>query len=264
MGKLDGKVAFVTGAAHGIGRATARRFGEEGAAVVIADIDRELGPETAATFVNEGIAAEFVRTDVADEESLKRSIDTTAERHGRIDILVNNAYWSAFGKVTELSKKDWDRSIATSLTAVFLGSKYTIPYMQRQGEGWIVNIGSIFGLVGGRNRAAYCSTKGAVVNLTRNMALDYIGDNIRVNCVCPGGVQTRPYIEDDEDSPFWRSKKYPEALNREQRLLMHPIGRQGAPEEIAEAIAWLVDPANKFTVGAALVVDGGLTVQSLI
>ncbi len=264
MGKLDGKVAFVTGAAHGIGRATARRLGQEGATVVIADIDRELGPETAAALVGEGLVAEFVGTDVACEESLKSSIDSTAERHGRIDILVNNAYWSAFGKVTELSKEDWDRSIATSLTAVFLGSKYAIPYMQRQGGGWIVNIGSIFGLVGGRNRAAYCSTKGAVVNLTRNMALDYIGDNIRVNCVCPGGVQTRPYANDDEDSPFWRTKKYPEALNREQRLLMHPIGRQGVPEEIAEAIAWLADPANKFTVGAALVVYGGLTVQSLI
>ena len=264
MRKLEGKVAIVTGAAHGIGRATARRLGQEGATVIVADIDSELGPETAATLVEESLAAEFVDTDVANEESLRRSIDSTAERHGRIDILVNNAYWSAFGKVTELSKEDWDRSVATSLTAVFLGSKYAIPYMQRQGGGSIVNIGSIFGLVGGRNRAAYCSTKGAVVNLTRNMALDFIGDNIRVNCVCPGGVQTRPYAADDEDSPFWRGKKFPEALNREQRSLMHPIGRHGVPEEIADAIMWLVDPANKFTVGAALVVDGGLTVQSLI
>ena len=133
MGKLDGKVAFVTGAAHGIGRATARRFGQEGATVVIADIDRELGPETAATLVEEGLAAKYVETDVAIDESLKHSIDFTAERHGRIDILINNATWSSFGKVTELSKEDWDRSIATGLTSVFLGSKYAIPYMQRQG-----------------------------------------------------------------------------------------------------------------------------------
>ena len=264
MGKLDGKVAVVTGAAHGIGRATARRFGQEGATVVIADIDTELGPETASVLVGEGLAAAFVETDVADEAGLRRSIDSVADRHGRIDILVNNAYWSAFGKVTELSKEDWDRSIATSLTAVFLGSKYSIPYMQRQGAGWIVNIGSIFGLVGGRNRPAYCSTKGAVVNLTRNMALDFIGDNIRVNCVCPGGIQTRPFDKGDEESPFWGTKKFPEALNREQRSLMHPIGRHGVPEEIAEAVTWLVDPDNRFTVGAAIVVDGGLTVQSLI
>ena len=263
MGKLDGKVAFVTGAAHGIGRATARRFGQEGATVVIADIDRELGPETAATLVYEGLAAEYVETDVAIDESLKHSIDFTAERHGRIDILINNATWSSFGKVTELTKEDWDRSIATGLTSVFLGSKYAIPYMQRQGAGWIVNTSSIFGLVGGRNRAAYCSTKGAIVNLTRNMALDFIGDNIRVNCVCPGGVTTWPEV-DHSDAPYWKERKFPETLNWEQRVKMHPIRRQGLPEEIAEAMMWLVDPDNKFTVGAALVVDGGLTVQSLI
>ena len=263
MGKLDGKVAFVTGAAHGIGRATARRFGQEGATVVIADIDRELGPETATTLVYEGLAAEYVETDVADDASLKHSIDSTAERHGRIDILINNATWSSFGKVTELTKEDWDRSIATGLTSVFLGSKYAIPYMQRQGAGWIVNTSSIFGLVGGRNRAAYCSTKGAIVNLTRNMALDFIGDNIRVNCVCPGGVSSHPEI-DHTDAPYWKTRKFPETLSWEQRVKMHPVGRQGLPEEIAEAMMWLVDPANKFTVGAAIVVDGGLTVQSLI
>ena len=263
MAKLDGKVAFVTGAAHGIGRATARRFGEEGATVVVADVDLERGPETAAAFVREGFAAEFIETDVASDENLKRSIDYTVERYGRIDILINNATWSSFGKVTELSKEDWDRSIATGLTSVFLGSKYAIPYMQRQGGGSIVNTSSIFGLVGGRNRAAYCSTKGAIVNLTRNMALDFIGDNIRVNCVCPGGVTTWPEV-DHSDATYWKARKFPETLNWEQRVKMHPIGRQGEPEEIAEAMLWLVDPANKFTVGSAIVVDGGLTVQSLI
>ncbi len=263
MGKLDGNVAFVTGAAHGIGRATARRFGEEGAIVVIADVDTGRGHETAAAFVGEGLAAEFVETDVADDANLKRSIDYTAERYGRIDILINNATWSSFGKVTELSKEDWDRSIATGLTSVFLGSKYAIPYMQRQGGGSIVNTSSIFGLVGGRNRAAYCTTKGAIVNLTRNMALDFIGDNIRVNCICPGGVSTWPEI-DHSDAPYWKTRRFPETLSWEQRVAMHPIGRQGEPEEIAEAMMWLVDPANKFTVGAAIVVDGGLTVQSLI
>jgi NAD(P)-dependent dehydrogenase (short-subunit alcohol dehydrogenase family) len=265
MGKLDGRVAMVTGAAHGIGRATAHKLGEEGAVIVIADKDRERGPDTESAFSNEGIQTTFVETDVSVGDSLRHAIDLTVEQHGRIDILVNNAYWSAFGSVTDLSEEDWDLSLATSLTSVYLGCKYAIPYMQKQDAGWIVNIASIFGLVAGRRRPAYCSIKAAVINLTRNMALDYIGDNIRINCVCPGAVTVREPIENDPAQKLWYSqRKYPEAETPDERHRQHPIGRQGKPEEIAEAIMWLVDPANRFTVGSALVVDGGLTAQALI
>jgi meso-butanediol dehydrogenase/(S,S)-butanediol dehydrogenase/diacetyl reductase len=264
MGILDGKVAIVTGAAHGIGRATARRLAQEGASVVIADINSDLGPVTSAELNKEGLNTVFVETDVSVSESIRHAIASTLETYGRIDILVNNAYWSQMGSVTELSEEDWDRSVAICLTGPFLGCKYAIPHMQKQGAGWIVNIGSIFGLVGGRQRAAYNSTKAAVVNLTRNMALDYISDNIRINCVCPGGVTVRQPVDDSDWTKEMPGRAYPEAMTVNDRYRMHPIGRQGKPEEIAEAVLWLVNPANTFTVGSALVVDGGLIAQSLI
>ena len=137
MGKLEGKVAIVTGSAHGIGRATAQRFAVEGASVIIADIDTKLGNETESAFRAAGLIADYQETDVSNSESIRNLVDSTVSRLGRIDILVNNAYWSALGRVTDLSEEDWNRTFATGPTAVFLGCKYTIPHMQRQGEGWI-------------------------------------------------------------------------------------------------------------------------------
>jgi NAD(P)-dependent dehydrogenase (short-subunit alcohol dehydrogenase family) len=265
MGKLEGKAALITGAGHGIGRATARRLAQEGARVVIAEINDDYGRKTEQAFRSEGLQASFVHTDVARSEDIQRAIQSAVDTYGKLDILVNNAQRSVFGRVTDVSEADWEVSVTTSLTSVFRACKYAIPHMQRQGGGAIVSVASIYGLVGGRRRACYNATKGAIVNLTRNMALDYASDNIRVNCVCPGAVDTwQGGQEGVIPSDFWRERKFPEPMTPEQRAQMHPIGREGRPEEIAEAIFWLVDPANSFTTGSAIVVDGGLIAQALL
>ncbi|MBI4220274.1 MAG: glucose 1-dehydrogenase [Chloroflexi bacterium] len=265
MGKLDGKAALITGAGHGIGRATARRLGQEGARVVIAEINDDYGRNTEQEFQKEGLDARFVHTDVARSEDIQNAVSFTVRTFGGLNLLVNNAQRSVFGKVTDLSEEDWDTSVTTSLTSVFRACKYAIPHMQRLGGGVIVSVASIYGLVGGRRRAAYNATKGAIVNLTRNMALDYAPDNIRVNCVCPGAVDTwRGGQERVIPSDFWKQRKFPEPMTSDERARMHPIGREGRPEEIAEAILWLCDPANSFTTGSAIVVDGGLIAQALL
>lgn len=265
MGKLDGKAAMVTGAGHGIGRATARRLAQEGARVVIAEINDANGRETEQAFQAEGLQSKFVHTDVAKSDDIQHAIRAVVDTYGRLDILVNNAQRSVFGRVTDVSEDDWELSVTTSLTSVFRACKYAIPHMQRQGGGAIVSVSSIYGLVGGRRRACYNATKGAIVNLTRNMALDYAADNIRVNCVCPGAVDTwHGGQERAVPTDFWKQRKFPEPMTPEQRAKMHPIGREGRPEEIAEAILWLVDPANSFTIGSAVVVDGGLIAQALL
>ena len=266
MGKLDGLVALISGAGHGIGRATAERLASEGAAIVIAEINRDFGEKAAEELVAAGHSAQFVETDVAKRDDLQRAVASAVDSFGKLDILVNNAQWTPSGRITDVSDEDWERGLETSVTSVFRACKYAIPHMQRQGGGAIVNVSSIYGLVAGRRRAAYNTTKAAIVNLTRNIALDYAADGIRVNCVCPGGVATWDPREPD---PFtrasrWTERRYPEPLNLDQRALQHPVGRHGRPEEVAEAILFLVDPANAFTTGSALVVDGGLTSQALL
>lgn len=265
MGKLDGKSAIVTGAGHGIGLATARRLAQEGARVTIAELNPAYGEESVRAMRSEGLEGSFVRTDVAQLADIKASIEHAVQQYGRLDILVNNAQRSVFGRVTDLSEEDWEVSVTTSLTSVFRACKYTIPHMQRQGGGAIVSVSSIYGLVGGRRRACYNATKAAIVNLTRNMALDYAADGIRVNCVCPGAVDTWQGGQDRVvPTDFWKQRKFPEPMSHDERARMHPIGREGRPEEIAEAILWLVDPKNSFTTGSAIVVDGGLIAQALL
>ncbi|MBM3141071.1 MAG: SDR family oxidoreductase [Chloroflexi bacterium] len=257
------EVAVVTGAGHGIGRATARRLAADGYAVVVAEANEERGRAVERELTDAGHAALFVRTDVADPEQVHATIDETVKRLRRIDVLVNNVGRGRPARVHELTIEDWRAVIETTLSSVFYGAKYAIPHMLDRGPGGrIVNIASVQGLVAHRGAAAYNAAKGGVVNLTRAIALDYARDGIRCNCICPGHVRVRSREETAERMAL-RAIQYPEVRTVEELEAMHPMGRVGTPEEIAACVAFLVSPAASFVTGAALVADGGLTVQVL-
>ena len=188
--RLKDRVAIITGAASGIGRATALLFAKEGAKIVAADVDDEGSNETVQHIQAAGNEAIFVRTDVTSAEAVQGMVKATIDTYGKLDILFNSAGIAMRLPVTDLLEADWDRCIAVNLKGIYLCAKYSIPEIIKNGGGSIINMGSIYGLVGGETRAAYVASKGAVVNLTRGMALDYVDDNIRVNCICPGFVET--------------------------------------------------------------------------
>lgn len=248
MNQLQGKVAIITGGASGIGRATALLFAQEGASVVIADLNEVDGVRAAGDIQSQGGRAVFIRCDVTQAEDCRRAVQTALEQFGKLDILFNNAGIIRRADVVETSQEDWDRVLAVNLTSVFLMSKYAVPAMG--GGGAIINTASGWGLKGGPKAVAYCASKGAVVNLTRAMAIDHGPQNIRVNCVCPG----------DTDTPMLQSEA--EQLGRPQADFMveaaaRPLGRLARPVEIAQAVLYLAGDAASFVTGAALVVDGG-------
>jgi len=246
--RLAGKVAVITGAASGLGRASAQLFAEHGASVVIADRDASGGEETVAQIRDTGGQAEFIETDVAIADDADAMVTKAVTCFGKLDVLFNNAGIAIRKLVADLSEDEWDRCIDTNLKGVFLGSKSAIPEMIRGGGGSIINTASIYGVVGGRTRAAYSASKGGIVNLTRSMALDYASQNIRVNCICPGFVET-PLL-----------KKILGTEEEFQALVdMHPMGRLGRPIETAYAAVYLASDEAAFTTGIALPVDGGYT-----
>jgi NAD(P)-dependent dehydrogenase (short-subunit alcohol dehydrogenase family) len=246
--RLAGKVAVITGAASGLGRASAQLFAEHGASVVIADRDASGGEETVAQIRDTGGQAEFIETDVAIADDADAMVTKAVTCFGKLDVLFNNAGIAIRKPVADLSEDEWDRCIDTNLKGVFLGSKSAIPEMIRGGGGSIINTASIYGVVGGRTRAAYSASKGGIVNLTRSMALDYASQNIRVNCICPGFVET-PLL-----------KKILGTEEEFQALVdMHPMGRLGRPIETAYAAVYLASDEAAFTTGIALPVDGGYT-----
>ena len=250
MGKLVGRRALITGAASGIGRATALLFAEEGAAVSVVDTNEAEGATVARTIVDKGGRAIFVRCDVTCAADCQRAVGQTMSKLGGIDILFNNAGIIRRATVSDTTEEEWDRMMAVNVKSVFLLSKCAVPLMIRAGSGVIINTSSGWGLVGGRKAAAYCASKGAVVNLTRAMALDHGGQNIRVNCICPGDTDT-PMLHNEarqlgqSDAVFLA-----EAAHR-------PLGRVGKPEDIAQAALYLASDAASFVTGAVLVVDGG-------
>lgn len=249
--RLKNKVAIITGAGSGIGRATALLFAKEGAKIVVADYNAEGGNKTVSMIKKNKGNAIFVKTDVSKEADVKNMVDAAINKFKKIDILFNNAGIELSKTVTETSAEEWDRMIGIDLKGVFLGCKYAIPRMK---NGSIINTSSAAGIVGFPNLAAYCAAKGGVVMLTKEMALDYAKKGIRVNAICPGAIMT-PMIE-----RFFEKAPNPEAAKK-QMASMHPLGRFGTADEIAYAALFLASDESSFITGHALLVDGGLTAQ---
>ncbi len=249
QGRLAGKGALITGAAGGIGQAIAWLFAQEGAHLTLVDLDRR-GRELAAGIEQAGGAARFVKADVSQPAGCELAVKAALANDRRVDILCNNAGIIRRASVVELSEKDWDEVMATNVKSIFLLSKLLVPYMVQWGGGAIVNTGSAWGLVGGARAAVYCASKGAVVLLTKAMAIDHGPQNIRVNCVCPGDTDTAMLVKEAE-----QLGRPPSDLRREAAT--RPLGRLGRPREIARAVLYLASDASSFVTGTSLVIDGG-------
>ncbi len=256
VGRLKDKVAVITGGASGIGRATAKLFASEGAAVVIADLNSENGPPVAKEIAAIGARAIFEATDVTSASDCRRLIETTREEFGRLDILFNNAGIIRRATVLDLDEKDWDRVMEVNVKSIFLLSKFAIPLMRESGGGAIINMASGWGLNGGPKAAVYCASKGAVVLLTKAMAVDHGAQNIRVNCICPGDTDTGMLAEEARQLGEESARFVMAAAQR-------PLRRVGRPAEIAQAALYLASDASSFVTGTALVVDGGALAGSM-
>jgi len=251
MRRLEGKRAIVTGGGAGIGRAIAQRLADEGARVLVADLDADAAGTVAAEL---GGDARGHRVDVTSEDDVAALVAAAVEAWGGLDVMVNNAGIGVAGPVTETSGEDWARIMAVNLTGTFHGMKAAIPAMRESGGGSVVNIASVAAVVGVKDRAAYSASKGGIYALTRAAALDHIEEGVRINCVCPGTVDT-PWIgritagyEDPADA-------------RAQMQARQPHGRFVAPEEIAAMVAYLAADEAGSVIGAAMIVDGGLTAR---
>ena len=248
--KLDGKVALITGGNSGIGSATAALFAKEGAFVVVTGRNQERGEQVAQAINDDGGTAMFIRSDVRFAEDCRMAVERTLERFGRIDVLFNNAGVLYAGTVPECTEEEWDETIDSSLKGAFLMSKYALPSMIQRGSGSVIHTSSGWGILGGERAAAYCAAKGGLVVMTKAMAIDHGPHGIRVNCVCPGDVDT-PMLPDDAEKRGLEWDDYMAGASD------RPLGRVGTAEEIARAVLFLASDDASFITGEALVVDGG-------
>jgi NAD(P)-dependent dehydrogenase (short-subunit alcohol dehydrogenase family) len=255
MTRVDGKTAVVTGAGNGIGRAIAHALADAGADVVVSDVLVEDGERTVAEIAASGGRAVFVPADVSDAEQAENLIASAKRQFGRVDILANNAGIGGRQlRLHEIEPEDFDRVINVNLRGTFLCSKYAIPHFLDQGDGRIVNTASTYGLIGAPKAAAYCASKAAIINLTRQLAVDYGPDGIRVNAVCPGYIDTSlgrrgPTLSADEFAAA--------TAIREKAAARQPLGRQAQPSEVGEVVLFLASDASSFMTGSIVTVDGG-------
>ena len=248
--RLEGKVGLITGGTAGIGTATAVRFAREGASVALTGRNSERGEAVAQSIADAGGEAMFIRSDVRLAEDCRQAVEQTLERFGRIDILFNNAGVFHPKTVPDCTEEEWDETIDSSLKGAFLMSKYVIPSMIECGGGSIIHTSSGWGILGGDKAAAYCAAKGGLIVMAKAMAIDHGPDGIRVNCVCPGDVDT-PMLPDDAAK---RGQSWEEYL---AGCSSRPLGRIGTADEIADAVVFLASDQSSFVTGEFLVVDGG-------
>jgi NAD(P)-dependent dehydrogenase (short-subunit alcohol dehydrogenase family) len=253
MGRLDSKVTIITGAGSGIGRAGAILFAEEGAKVVVADVVIQNGEETVRIVKEAGGEAIFVKADVSKTEDIKKIIETAVSMYGKLDVIWNNAGIAIESTLTaECPEEEWDKTIAINLKGVFLGMKYAIPEMLRIGGGSIINTSSQSALGGMLGESAYSASKSGIIGLSRVSAVEYANQNIRVNCIAPGPI----------DTPIWAGRLSPESIkNLEERL---PQCRIGKPKEVAQVALFLASRESSHVNGQTINVCGGLTAQSPI
>ncbi len=251
--RFENKVAFVTAGGSGIGASTARSLAREGANVMVADLSGRRAQEVCKSITEQGADAIWLKGDAGDADSVQEMIKRTLDRWGRLDVAINNAGLGLPKALEQLTLEEWNETLRVTTTSVFLSLKHVLPIMRQQGGGAVVNTGSVSGLKGDYGMSAYNAAKAGVVNLTRAAALEVAADGIRVNCVCPGAIQTRVAKLLGGD--------------REQELVKemgdcHPLRRMGQPEEVAELILFLASDAASFITGMAYSVDGGMTAHS--
>jgi NAD(P)-dependent dehydrogenase (short-subunit alcohol dehydrogenase family) len=254
MGSLEGRVAFVTGGARGIGRACVERLQRAGAAVVFCDIDDDEGRRTAEALAHEGAPVEFINADVASEDQLEEASRFAVERFGSLDVVVANAGIDRPFDAATMTQEEWDSFVGIDLKSVWLSVKHALPRMRAQRRGSIVTIASIHAFVTSTGKFPYAAAKSGVVGITRSLALDNAKYQIRANAVCPGYVRTRMLMSGVESS------EDPAAAEREMAAI-HPLGRIGEPSEIANVVAFLASDEASFVTGATILVDGGLSAR---